>query len=449
MPLAGQATVSGRSAIPAGTRIKWLGFRFLEWLTDLRGNTAVMDSRLDKLAKGAPSIWVFVSTIGELNAIDPLLRRLMSTVSDLKLVLITDHPHYVESYQRRYPDAFIQVSRGHSGDARKLGQRYRPEMLIVGEIPCWPGDAPCRFSFAYVLEAKLLGARACIVNGWLYHYPPSCRMDSLERRLFQRDYLNAFDAIAVQTDDVKCALMEHGASPDRISVVGNLKFDGMLQANWSPLNARSGHMLSELLKSGRPVIVAGCVTEYAHQVQILDAFRSIWLSHKNALLVLAPRHPEVSERMAKLKQILEEYALPFCFRTCIDDVSIADNVACLVLDTIGELCDFYAAATVAHVGVDHNILEPLGFGKPVTVPTGWDETYPSYPVYRLLHEQGGIIEASTPEELAANWLRLLDSAEAYTVAQGDVANVLKTVRGSTERHWQIVAPLLQASLNDE
>lgn len=441
MPSADQV-IAKRSAISFGTRIKWLGFRFLEWLSDLRGNTAVVDSRLDQMGEGGASIWVFVSTIGELNAIDPFLQRLVTEASKFKLVLITDHPHYIASYQRRYPQAFVQVSRGHSDDARQLAQRYLPTMLVVGEIPCWPGDAPCRFSFAYVIEAKRLGARTCIVNGWLYHYPPSCRMDALERQWFQESYLKAFDLIAVQTEEVREALIAHGAVAASIHVVGNLKFDALPPSDWSPTQARSPKMLSALLESSRPIIVAGCVTEYADQHFILDAFQTIRAAHPEALLIIAPRHPEVSEHMQALSHFLEERKLPAKFRSKIEDEVLSEDLACLVLDTIGELRDFYAASQVAHVGTDHNVLEPLGFGKPVTVQAGWNATYPSYPVYSLLHDKGGLTQVGSADELAAVWAKLLESSMSYHEAQDEIEKVLATVKGALDRHWQLVRPLL-------
>lgn len=430
--------------IGLATQFKWLAFRFLEWLSDLRGNAVAVPLEIGPAAHSEASIWVFVSTIGELNAIDPFLKKLVSHFSHLKLVLITDHPHYLESYRSRYPDSAVVVSMGHSNDARQLAERFRPELLVVGEIPCWPGDAPCRFSFAFLIEAKRRGARACVVNGWLYYYPPSCRMDQLERQLFHADYLNAFDLLAVQTEGVKSAMVEQGADPARIHVVGNLKFDALPPADWSPQQAKSPKMLSAMIAVGRPVIVAGCVTEYEDQNLVLDAFQQFRSEHPDALLVIAPRHPEVSERMAMLEEFLGHRDIPFLFRSRIDDMPIAASVACLVLDTIGELRDVYAASNVAHVGVDHNVLEPLGFGKPVTVQPGWNETYPSYPVYCMLYEQGGLIQVSTAAELAASWLALLRSPEQYRDAQEKVSRVLENVRGAVDRHWSVFLPLFQA-----
>ena len=56
-------------------------------------------------------------------------------------------------------------------------------------------------------------------------------------------------------------------------------------------------MLGALIESARPVIVAGCITDYADQEMVLDSLVTVCERHPNALLILAPLHPEVSERM--------------------------------------------------------------------------------------------------------------------------------------------------------
>jgi 3-deoxy-D-manno-octulosonic-acid transferase len=160
------------------------------------------------------------------------------------------------------------------------------------------------------------------------------------------------------------------------------------------------------------------------------------------VLVLAPRHPEIAERMAALRELLAKHGLAAAFRSECADAPLADDLPCLVLDTVGDLRDFYAAATVAHVGVDHNVLEPLGFRRPVTVHTGWEVTYPSYPVYRLLHDEQVLLEADNAELLAAHWIAAVAGQADERVRHTDA--VLARARGATERHLNALDPLLAA-----
>ena len=74
------------------------------------------------------ALWVFVSTVGELNAIDPLLKALVAHNEHLQLVLLTDRPHYRDIYLSRYPQAFVAIINGHSNEAARLAERYPPEL---------------------------------------------------------------------------------------------------------------------------------------------------------------------------------------------------------------------------------------------------------------------------------------------------------------------------------
>lgn len=416
----------------------------LERLSDLRGNSAAGQLELSRPDRPKQSLWVFVSTIGELNAIDPLLRAIVARMPRLQLVLITDHPHYRDSYLARYPSAEVCVTLGHGNDATILAKRYPPKLLVVAEIPCWPADAPCRFSFACILAAKRCGAVAVLVNAWLYHYETGSRMDAIERHLFKRDFLRAFDAIGVQTEETRGHLVSAGADGGRIVVTGNIKFDAVQQPDWSPSKARSPVMLSALIASSRPVIVTGCVTDFKEQEIVLDAFVTVMKRFPDALLILAPRHPEVGERMEKLRASLEQRGLSVVFKSALkEDLPFAARTTCMVLDTMGELRDFYASATVAHVGVDHNVLEPLAFGKPVTVLPGWDATYPSYPVYRLLMDTTMLLEADRAGALSDHWLRLLEQPLHYRDRMTSTLDALAKLRGAVQKHLEQIEPLLE------
>ena len=102
---------------------------------------------------------------------------------------------------------------------------------------------------------------------------------------------------------------------------------------------------------------------------------------------------------------------------------------------------------MTHVGVDHNVLEPLGFGKPVTVGIGWNTTYPSYPVYRLLMDAHTLTEATTADQLASTWLDLIDNADHYRSNVQAIGQTLANARGAVARHLALLTPLLPQQTN--
>lgn len=416
------------------TRLRWIAFRAINALASRGSPTRPLEL---ETKRPLPSVWIFISTIGELNAIEPFLRELAQRTQDLKWVLLTDRSLYREAYNKRFPDADVVEVGDGLGEASVLARLRPPRLLVVAEIPLLPSDAPCRLSFSWLLAASRHGARLVAVNGWLYGYPASCRSDALERRLLSKAWLELFDRICVQTEDVADRLIAAGARTERITVTGNIKFDALDRSQWQAEQSHSPKMLADLLGSDRPLIVAGCVTDADEQELILSAFARLKLSEPRTRLVLAPRHPENPEVMASLASTCARLKINPRLRSELSDDALAPDVDCLILNTMGDLKHFYGAADIAHVGRNHNVLEALAFGTPVTVRPGWEPSYPSYPVYRELRKAGALHEADTPTTLEEIWRSGLGAGQQTL----RLAQTLTRMTGASARTFAALAPL--------
>ena len=119
--------------------------------------------------------------------------------------------------------------------------------------------------------------------------------------------------------------------------------------------------------SAAPVIVAGS-TVVGEELLLLNAFRNLLASHGNAVMVLAPRHPERFEAVARTVQ---NFGVRFWRRSLWNDEPLSGGV--LLLDSIGELGTIYSLADIAFVGGSltprggHNIIEPAKHGVPIVV----------------------------------------------------------------------------------
>ena len=382
------------------------------------------------------ALWVFVTTLGELNAIHALLDRVIDAMGSTPLVLLTDHPMYFESFRDRYPSATLIALDGSSTQATALASGSRPRLLLIAEIPCRPHDAPCRFPMALLHRLKQRQVPVALVNGWLYRERPASRLDALEQRMFDRQYLRLVDVFAVQTEEIRDSLVAAGAHPDRVVVTGNLKFDAADSAGWSSAGKRSERLLRYLLESGRPSIVAGCVTALADQTVVVEAFESVLRTRSNAMLVIVPRHPERLDRLAALEEELDRRNISHIRRTRIGPMATLESIQCMILDTLGELRDFYAASTISYVGPNHNVLEPLAHGKPKIVSPGWEQRYPSYPVYRIRLKAGAIEEIADGKAIGRRVGQLLNDASAYAAQQTLLSQSLAKQRGAAERCMQ-------------
>ena len=164
-------------------------------------------------------------------------------------------------------------------------------------------------------------------------------------------------------------------------------------------------------------------------------------------MVISPRHPENAPLMQLLYEALRATGLDCRWRTRQDaDAAVGGDI--LVLDTMGELRGCYAAADLAFVGTDHNVLEPLAFGKPVFVCGRWEPTFPSYPVYSALLEAGVIHKVDGFGALGKAWANALDDTDdGLQVAAAGMDQALKPLRGAVARGMSALrdAGLLRAS----
>src|SRR4029077_17393425 len=193
------------------------------------------------------------------------------------------------------------------------------------------------------------------------------------------------------------------ADPANTHVTGNIKFDFELPADIAARGAR----LRAQYAPDRALLVAGSTHGGMEEQAVLEAQRRVREAHPGGLLVLAPRHPP---RFDEVAAALRAAGISFVRRSAADGSVREADCAILLLDSLGELLDFYAAGDVAFVGGSlvpiggHNLLEPAGLGLPIL--TG-PNTSNSADVARLLIERGAAEVVKNPQELADRVIALL------------------------------------------
>ncbi|MGQ5523163.1 3-deoxy-D-manno-octulosonic acid transferase [Chitinimonas sp. PSY-7] len=397
-----------------------------------------------------PSIWLFLSTIGEMNAISGFLSRLAMAIPPQHWVILTDRKIYREAYLKRYPTAQVAEISDDPREAYQLAASYPPTLFLVSEIPLQPSDAPCRLPYAWVHAAERAGAPRLLVNGWPYRYQPSCRADALERKLLGRAWLRAFDLICVQDEAGSRFALEHGAQPQSVHICGNMKFDALAISPDAITTDQRG-LAIWLQQTNRPTIVAGSVTDASEQALVFAAFAKIHRQSPTIRLLLAPRHPENPAVLHHIAQQCAEHGLGYQLRSEMLTSGKDSTADCLVLDTIGELRDAFRFGACSHIGKDHNLLEPLCAGLDVTALPNWDATYPSFPVFKVLSEAGDVSLHTDADSLARRWQHSLEQYQQQN-RQSKVSELLARFGGATERSWQLASDYInqaQASLANQ
>jgi 3-deoxy-D-manno-octulosonic-acid transferase len=374
----------------------------------------------------APSLWLHAVSVGEVAAAAALVRALHASHPGMPFVLTTATPTGRAQAAALFgADVDVRfLPYDTAGSVRRFLARIRPRVAIIMETELWPNLLhECRRRGVPVLFASArLAARSV---------PRYRRFGTL----FSTALRDAWVAAQSSVDAERFIAL--GADPARTRVIGNLKFDMQL----GEAVAGRGRELRRGYLGARPVWTAGSTHE-GEEDFVLDAHTTLKRSVADALLVLAPRHPQRFDGIAAL---LERRGLIFDRRSRSGTVRSEAQV--LLLDTMGELTAFYAAADVAFVGGSlvpvggHNLLEPAALGVPVI--TG-PHTQNGPEIARLLIEAGGALEVADAGALAAAAARLLADPVLRGRMGESARRCVEAHRGSLARLLALIEPLLTA-----
>ncbi|GFE84054.1 3-deoxy-D-manno-octulosonic acid transferase [Steroidobacter agaridevorans] len=375
---------------------------------------------------GIRPLWIHAVSVGEVQAAAPLIRALLKKYPQHSLLITTATPTGAQRVRALFGDSVRHAYLPYDlpGAVRRFLDRVRPSLAIVMEREIWPN----LFSECERRRIPILLASARISE-----------RSAVRHRKFAtlfRDALSGNVTVAAQTSQDAERYRSIGAQ--RVLVTGNVKFDIEV-----PQAAReAGETLRAAQFANRPVWVAGS-THDGEEQQILAAHRAVTASRSDALLVLVPRHPN---RFDAVRAWLKSEQVEFASRSRNESVTPATSV--LLVDTLGELMMFYAAADIAFVGGSliatvggHNLLEPAVLERPVLVGP---HNFNAPDIAQLMIESGAAREVSSSERLAAAVLELCANPAARA-DMGAKANAIVTAnRGALSRVMELIEPLLQA-----
>jgi 3-deoxy-D-manno-octulosonic-acid transferase len=223
------------------------------------------------------SLWVHAVSVGEVNAAEPLLKALRNSYPNAPLVVTTVTPTGSERVRQLFGDSVVHVYLPYDLPfaVSRFLKRVRPRLAVIVETEIWPNlyfacgkrGIPMLIVNARLSERSLRGYRP--LNGIV------------------RQALRSVRVIAAQsqTDAARYRLL--GADPSTILVSGNMKFD--MPVPFDAANA--GAHLREQWGRLRPVWIAGSTHE-GEELPVLEAHLDVLKRLPDALLLIAPRHPE-------------------------------------------------------------------------------------------------------------------------------------------------------------
>lgn len=374
-------------------------------------------------------IWVHAVSVGEVQAAAALVIALRDRYPETPLLVTTFTPTGAARARTLFRGAaevrFLPFDL--PGSMRRFLDRTRPRLAVIMETELWPN---------LYRQCQLRRIPLVIASARL-----SRRSTDRYRRLgaLFKETVAGGIVVAAQGEGDAERFRALGAAAERTHITGNLKFDLTLP----PDIGAHGRDLRQRYSPACALWVAGSTHGGVEEEAVVEAHRRVCAVHSGALLVLAPRHPN---RFGEVAAWLERQGMACTRRSqALTTGAAKEGPRVLLLDTLGELLYFYAAADVAFVGGSlapiggHNLLEPAALGLPVL--TGPNNSN-GEDVARLLLDCGAAEVVRNGAELGSRVAALLsDQALRLEIGARGRAAVERN-RGALEKLLTLIDSLL-------
>lgn len=285
-----------------------------------------------------PLVWLHGVSVGETTSLLPLVAALRARRPGLTLLVTSGTVTAARLLAARLPKGVIHqfAPVDTPGAARRFLDHWQPGLAVFVESEIWPNliqTAKARRTRLALLSARMTEASATRWARW----PASAHA-----------LIGAFDLI----------LPQDAATAGRIRRLGGAPGAGLnLKLVGEPLpadEAEMGRMRAAI--AGRKVVLAAS-THPGEEAPIAEA---VLRAAPDALLVIAPRHPERGADLARELGAARRSA------------GEAPDGPVYLADTLGELGLFFRLADVVVMGGSfvpgiggHNPLEPARLGRPI------------------------------------------------------------------------------------
>ena len=371
----------------------------------------------------------------------PLLERLLADRPDLTVLVTSTTPTGAEQVQQKFAGRveWCWAPIDTPGAVKRFLEHWHPTLGALVETEIWPN---------LLTHAAARGVPMVLLNARLSQRSASgyARVAGLTRQT-----LGHLAGVAAQTESDASRLRELGAADEAVIVTGSLKFaldrSALRQANEQ-----------ERLQFGpgafdRLVWLAAS-THPGEEAPVLEAFAQLKAEQPNALLMLAPRHPDRVPGILAMPAMrryqvarhsafqVNSDATPDAGGTTGSSLTLEDDV--LVVDTLGRLGALTGCADAVFVGGSlvphggHNPLEAAAWCLPIL---SGPHNFNFASIYRDLLDAHAAVEvdADTLSTALLDCLGQQADTEQVT-AMGERAGAYQSAQeGVVERQWAVLS----------
>lgn len=374
--------------------------------------------------------WIHAASVGEVTLAEPLVRALHDRHPQRPIIVTTFTPTGAQRVRERLADmaSHSYLPLDTMAATRRFMRRVQPSCGIIIETELWPNllRAAARAGVPVLLANASISERSAqrYGNRWLVPLMRATMADITAIGAANPAHAGRFRTL--------------GANSKRVVVTGNLKYD--LAPN--PQAPAQGVALRRHWQAQQRPLWIAASTHAGEDEAVLAAHYAIQRACPDALLVLAPRHPQ---RFSAVADLLQEQG--WRYANFAADAVVEDSTEVILGNTLGDVPRFYAAADAVFVGGSlvagiggHNLLEAALLARPLTTGahiTEWQE------VADILGNAGGAAIVDGPQQLAAQLLHWLTNPDAAQRAGRNARQAALAEGGALQRTLGVLADLLK------
>jgi 3-deoxy-D-manno-octulosonic-acid transferase len=374
---------------------------------------------------GDAPVWVHACSVGEVNTALPFLKAAQEHFGAARVLLTTSTATGRERAHQAagVPSAYFPFD--HPRSVRTFLDAVRPRALVLVETELWPN---------VLRECARRDIPVAVINGRISekHFKRYQRLRGLTRGMFR-----SLGTVGAQSQEHADRFIALGADAAWVRVTGNLKFDAapldVPQMQRSRIRASCG------IPEQAPLLVFGS-TRPGDEALASACWATLREEVPGLHMVIAPRHVE------RRDEVLAHFGEPVLLRSLAREGHPLSGERVVLVDTMGELTQFYAAATLAVVGGSfypgvegHNPLEPAALGAaPVFGP--YMKNFAE--AARMLLEADAAVQVPCAEDLYGVLSAQLRDTAALRQRGTRARRVVLDNQGAARRNLEIVKELL-------
>ncbi len=383
---------------------------------------------LKKKEPGKRRIWLHAASVGEVQAAQLILGelRVLFPAGDFVLSTMTSMGRTVARKNLASDVCCFLAPLDVPFVTDRALKSIEPDLYICLETELWP------------LLLEKLSRRGCkvgLANGRLSERSYG---RYIRGRWFLKRVLAHFDKMAMISPLNRDRYLGLGAEPEKIEVLGNIKFDQVLPSEHKEI-AQKYRMIADC-HGGQNILICGS-THGGEETLLLSLYQQL-IREGEWLFLLAPRH---IERIDSIIRLFDEQNLDYDRLSRLKSGQ-KRRTSLILVDTMGELFHLYSMANFVFCGGSlvpkggHNIMEAAIWGKVVFYGPDMKDFLDAT---ELLESAGAGFPVRNIAEMKEKILYLGKHPDEYQKICRQASDVARSQEGAAGRQAAMFADLLK------